>query len=110
MMTAYELRLRNLEETIGALGRERREDRRLLKELLSQILTLTDKQTTLLQTWTSLLAERQHALRIEGKPKTFTRTEADEYREYMEKHHPEVLEREREVDYNSPERRESEPA
>jgi hypothetical protein len=101
MLSPLELRVRSLEETIGVLGRERRADRLLLKELLSQILALTDKQTQLLSQWTSLIAERSSLMRVEGKPRTFTRTEADEYREYMEKHHPEVLEAERESGYNS---------
>lgn len=94
-----EIRLRNLEATIADLRRERREDRELIKEILSQVLMLTDKQTGLLEQWTSIMAERRRALRVEGKPRTYTLTPEEEFRLWAEKNRPELLESDAEPDY-----------
>ena len=100
-MTPNDLRLTSLEATIAELRRERGEDRKLIREILSQVLALTEKQTQLLGEWTRMLAERRDALRVDRKPVSYTYTEGEEYRTYMEKHHPELLEADRETGYNS---------
>lgn len=99
-MDALTLRVRALEATLADLSRERRDDRILLKELLAQILALTDKQTQLLSQFTELYARRAASLQISGTPVSYTYTEAEEYRNYLKKNHPELLEAESEPAYN----------
>lgn len=93
-MDYREIRLRNMEATIAALRAERREDRALIKEILSQVLSLTDRQTALLQEWTGMIAQRRKALDVTGAPRTFTLTDRMEYDQYMRKHHPELIDNE----------------
>jgi len=90
-MDYREIRLRNLEATVADLRRERREDRALIKEILSQVLSLTDKQTALIQQWTGMLEQRRKALDVTGTPRTFTLTDRMEYDQYVRKHHPELI-------------------
>ena len=90
-MDYKEIRLRNLEATVADLRRERREDRVLIKEILGQVLSLTDKQTALVQEWTTMLAQRRKALDVTGSPRTFTLTDRVEYDQYVRKHHPDLI-------------------
>ena len=99
MRDLNDLRLRNLEATIADLRRERAADRALIREILAQVLTLTDKQTSLLGEWTALLHARHKLLDMKGSPRTYVLTEEEEYRQYVQKHHPELLEPEDRPDY-----------
>lgn len=100
-MDYREMRLKNLEATVSDLRRERREDRTLIKEILAQVLSLTEQQTRLLQEWTSIMHARQTLLEVKGKPISYTFTPEEEYRRWAEKHHPELLEEDTDSSYNT---------
>lgn len=103
-------RITALEQELTTLRTQRQEDRVLIREILAQVLSLTDKQTQLLQDWMGLVRERRDALRVDRLPISYTLTESEEYRTYMEKHHPELLESTGKVGYNSSDREVSEDA
>ena len=76
---------------VRTLQDNQKADRVLLREMLLQVLSLTQQQTVVLGQWMTLLADQKQRWVVTGTPRTETPTEKSEWETWAANHAPELI-------------------